>query len=153
MRKAFDSQMKLGEVDIAGIQFDLRSRDEIPKLLMGLQAIYCNSEIREKVFTVLEDSLPKASKKTGRPGMELWKILVLGTLRLNCNWDFDKVKEMADNHSTLREMLGHAKWIDDKKYPLQTLKDNISLFKPETLDAVNTIVVEYGHTLKKKRKI
>ncbi len=78
MRKAFDSQMKLGEVDIAGIQFDLRSRDEIPKLLMGLQAIYSNKEIREKVFTVLEKALPKTSKKTGRPGMELWKILVLG---------------------------------------------------------------------------
>ncbi len=150
MRKAFDSQMKLGEVDIAGIQLDLRSRDEIPKLLMGLQAIYSNKEIREKVFAVLEKALPKTSKKTGRPGMELWKILVLGTLRLNCNWDFDKVKEMADNHSTLREMLGHAKWIDDKKYPLQTLKDNISLFTPETLDAVNTIVVEYGHILLKK---
>lgn len=143
--------MKLGQVDIACIEFDLKSRDEIPKLLMGLQAVYCNPEIREKVFAVLEKTLPKKiSKKTGRPGMEFWKILVLGTLRLNCNWDFDKVKEMADNHAKLREMLGHVKWIDTQEYPLQTLKDNISLFTPELLDEINKIVVDYGHNLKKK---
>ncbi len=39
MRKVKESQMKLGEVNIADIKFDLRSRDEIPKLLMGLQYI------------------------------------------------------------------------------------------------------------------
>jgi len=34
--------MKFGEVDIGKIKFDPRSRDEIPKLLRGLQEIYCN---------------------------------------------------------------------------------------------------------------
>jgi transposase, IS5 family len=151
VRKIIDEQMKIGEVDISCIEFDLKSRDEIPKLLMGLQAVYCNIEIRTKVFAVLEKTVPKKiSKTTGRPGMELWKILVLGTLRLNCNWDYDKVKEMADNHATVREMLGHVKWFDTKKYPLQTLKDNISLFTPEVLDKINKIVVDYGHCLKKK---
>ena len=144
--------MKIGEVDISRIEFDLKSRDEIPKLLMGLQAIYCNKEIREKVFNVLEEAIPKdISKSTGRPGMELWKILVLGALRLNCNWDYDKLKEIADNHATLREMLGHVQWFDVEKYPLQTLKDNISLFTPEILDRINTIVVDYGHSILKKK--
>ena len=152
MRKVIDVQMKLGEVDISLIKFDLRSRDEIPKLLMGLQAVYCNKEIREKVFEILEETIPKKiSKTTGRRGMDLWKILVLGTLRLNCNWDFDKVKEMADNHATLREMLGHVRWMDTIKYPLQTIKDNVSLFTPEILDSINKIVVDYGHTLHKKK--
>jgi len=80
----------------------------------------------------------------------LWKILVLGTLRLNCNWDFDKLKEMADNHATLREMLGHVKWFDTKEYPLQTLKDNITLFTPEVIDKINEIVVNYSHCFFKK---
>ncbi len=40
--------------------------------------------------------------------MDLWKILVLGTLRLNCNFDYDKVHGLANNHRTLRLMLGHA---------------------------------------------
>ena len=151
MRKIIDDQMKIGEVDISNIKFDLKSRDEIPKLLMGLQSVYCNKEIRSKVFKELANTIPqKTSKTTGRPGMELWKILVFGTLRLNCNWDFDKLKEMADNHATLREMLGHVRWFDTKEYPLQTLKDNISLFTPEVLEKINKIVVDYGHSLKKK---
>jgi hypothetical protein len=45
-------------------------------------------------------SPPKKNHETGRPGMDLWKILVLGTLRLNCNWDFDKVHEMANYSNT-----------------------------------------------------
>ena len=86
--------------------------------------------------------------------MLLWKILVLGTIRLNCNWDYDKVKEIADNHRTLRLMLGHIAWEDEYLYPIQTIKDNVSLFTPEILDRINQIVVKAGHNLvKKKRKV
>ena len=109
MRKVIAPQIKLGEIDISKIEFDLQSRDEIPKLLMGLQHIYRTPPIREKVFNVLKQIVPKPSQETGRPGMDLWKILVLGTLRLNCNWDYDKVQEMANNHDKLRKMLGHSK--------------------------------------------
>lgn len=28
----------------------------------------------------------------GRSGMDLWKILVLGKIRLCCNWDYDKLR-------------------------------------------------------------
>ena len=40
MRKPIEKQLKIGQVDICNIQIDLRSRDEIPQLLLGLQAIY-----------------------------------------------------------------------------------------------------------------
>ena len=36
MRKVIQEQMRFGEVAISDIAFDVRSRDEIPKLLMGL---------------------------------------------------------------------------------------------------------------------
>ena len=36
MRKIMERQMKIGEVGISNIEFDLSSRDEIPKILMGL---------------------------------------------------------------------------------------------------------------------
>ena len=78
MRKVIDMQMKIGEVDISKIDFDLQSRDEIPKLLMGLQHIYRTAPIRKKVFEVLKQIVPKKSQETGRPGMDLWKILVGG---------------------------------------------------------------------------
>ena len=155
MRKIIEPQMQFGQVDISEITFDLRSRDEIPKLLMGLQYIYCTAEIREQVFKILEDMVPRGTDaKNGRPGMLLWKIFVLGTLRLNCNWDYDKLKEIADNHLTLRQMLGHVAWEDRYLYPIQTIRDNVSLFTPEILDRINQIVVKAGHNLvKKKRKV
>ena len=45
--------MKLGQVNISEIELDLSSRDEIPRLLMGLQHIYCTPEVREEVFQIL----------------------------------------------------------------------------------------------------
>lgn len=69
MRQIMDNQMKLGELAIADIQFDLRSRDEIPKLLMGLQIIYCNPDIRQQVFEVLTSIVPKnVDPNNGRRG-------------------------------------------------------------------------------------
>lgn len=153
MRKIKKIQMELGEIPISEITFDLRSRDEIPKLLMGLQYIYCTPEIREEVFSILETIIPENVDSTdGRPGMELWKILVLGTLRLSCNWNYDKLQEMANNHITLRQMLGHGAFYDKHTYALQTLKDNISLLTPEVLDQINQVVVKAGHKLVKKKE-
>ena len=153
MRKAIAPQTKIGEVDISRIEFDLRSRDEIPKLLMGLQYIYIIPEIRKRVFRVLEEIIPEGiDPDSGRPGMDLWKILVLGTLRLDCNWDYDKLQDIANNHKTLRKMLGHGLLDDSYRYALQTLKDNISLFTPEALDKINRIVVNAGQDLSGKKK-
>jgi len=147
MRKVIDLQMEFWKKDIANLDFDLQSRDEIPKLLMGLQFIYGTTLIREKVFKILKQIVPKQSHETGRPGMDLWKILVLGTLRLNCNWDFDKVHEMANNHHKLRQMLGHSEPDLDSNYALQTIRDNIVLLTPAILDEINQVVVKAGHSI------
>lgn len=89
MREVIQSQRKLGQVDISKIEIDLRCRDEIPRVLLGLQYIYCNLEIREKVFKLLEELIPpNIDTDNGRQGMELWKILVLGCVRLTCNWGY-----------------------------------------------------------------
>ena len=156
MRKVIDLQMEFWKKDIANIEFDLKSRDEIPQLLMGLQYIYRTPLIREKVFEVLKQIVPKQSHETGRPGMDLWKILVLGTLRLNCNWDYDKVHEMANNHNKLRQMLGHSEADSISYYALQTIRDNIALLTPPILDEINQIVVKAGHSMiptKKDQKL
>lgn len=146
MRKVIDPQMKLGEVDIASIELDLYSRDEIPQLLIGLQEIYCNQQTRAAVFQALEETVAaKRDLDNGRPGMELWKILVLGTLRLVCNWDYDKLREIANNHLTIRQMLGHSIFDWDQRYALQTLIDNVSLFTPELYDQINQIVIHHTH--------
>ena len=76
-------QMQFGEVDISQIEFNLRCRDEIPKLLMGLQHIYCTPELRATVFEILKEMIPEGvDPNNGCPGMDLWKVFVLGTVRL-----------------------------------------------------------------------
>ncbi len=151
MRKFVTPEMESGEVNISEIEFDLHSRDEIPKVLIGLQHIYSDAELRGEVFDILKDIIPEGTDTdNGRPGMVLWRILVLGTLRLNCNWDYDKLKEIADNHVRIRTVLGHLTG-DDYDYPLQTLKDNIRLFKPEILDRINQVAVRAGHKVVGKK--
>ena len=59
MRKVIDLQMEFWKTDIANIEFDLQSRDEIPKLLMGLQYIHRTASIRGKVSEVLKQIVPK----------------------------------------------------------------------------------------------
>ena len=152
MRKVIEVQLKFWKKDISQIKFDLKSRDEIPKLLIGLQYIYSTPKVREKVFKILKRIVPLNKQKAGRPGMDLWKILVLGTLRLNCNWDFDKVHEIANNHSKLRQILGHSKTDFDSFYALQTIRDNIALLTPEIFDEINQVVIKAGHNIIMTRK-
>ena len=81
--------------------------------------------------------------------MELWRIFVMGTLRLNINWDYDRLHEMVNCHITIREMLGHSGFGESYKYSLQTIKDNVALITPEILDEINQVVVNAGHDLVK----
>jgi hypothetical protein len=88
MRQIIDSQFQLGEQDIAAIELDRQSRDDIPRLLRGLQFIYTEPAVRERVFAILAEVLPTradapgaVSTDTGRPGMPQWRILVLAACR------------------------------------------------------------------------
>ncbi len=151
MRAATTSQLQLGELDIASINISVRSRDDIPQLLRGLQYIYGEIELREKIFKILAKLTPSTvSIELGRPGMGWWKILVMGSIRLNLNCDFDRLQELVNEHRTIRQMLGHGFCDDEKEYSLQTLKDNVQLFTPEILDEINQVVVNAGLKLKKK---
>lgn len=79
--------------------------------------------------------------------MEQWKILVLGVLRLGLNTDYDRLQEIANQHRTARQFLGHGDWYDEERYGLQRLRDNLRLFTPEILDRINQAVVRAGHAL------
>jgi hypothetical protein len=146
MRKILREQVQMGEMDIATVPIELDSRDEIPQLLRGLQYIYATPTLRRRIFNILLGLIPADIQiDTGRSGMDLWKIFVLGTIRLICNWDYDKLQEIANNHVTLRRILGHGLLDMDARYPRQTLCDNIRWFTPEILDKINKVVVEAGH--------
>jgi IS5 family transposase len=151
MRAVQNVQMQVGEVDISQISFDPKSRDDIPKILKGLQYLYLNEALRSQVFELLEKEIsPAVDKNNGRPGMTLWRILVCGAVRLDLNIDYDRLHELVNHHDTLRQMLGHGIF-DKGSYHFQTLKDNVGLFTPELLDKINQVVVSAGHGLVKKK--
>lgn len=156
MRQLITPQIPLGGTDIASIVIDARSRDDIPRLLRGLQYIYMTPAVRMDVFEILAEIVPvgadgeRVSVDTGRPGMTQWQILVLGVLRLGLNTDYDRIQELANQHRTVRQMLGHGDFADEKTWSVQTLKDNLQLFTPEILDRINQVVVDAGHVLVKK---
>ena len=148
MRHALNPQVQIGETLVSAIEFDSYSRDDIPQLLRGLQSLYEASEVRdavlEKLGTVV---IAEIDPTTGRPGMCLWSVLVLGVVRLGLNCDYDRVMELANEHRTLRQMLGHGAFDEDQRYGLQTIKDNVSKLTPEVLDQINEAVVKQGHRL------
>ena len=151
MRAVEPPLWQLSEASIVEIKLDPGSRDDIPQLLLGLQHLYITPTLREEVFQILDALIPEeVDWNTGRPGMVLWRILVLGVLRLNLNWDYDRLLEMVNQHRTIRQMLGHGLSDDGETYHLQTLKDNVSLLTPAILDRINQVVVKVGHQLVKK---
>lgn len=152
MRKRFEQQNELDAQLIPDVKIDGKSRHELPQLLAGLQYIFVTPGLNEAVFEVLEKKVTGDKKATGRLGMSLWEILVLGTMRLNLDTDYDTVYDLANHHQVVRGMLGvHTRQVfgEGKYYPLQTLKDNIALLDEATIKQISELVVKAGHKLKK----
>jgi len=154
MRKTFDIQYELGARPIEEIKINLKSRHELPPVLLCLQSIYCNKEVNEKIFKVMWDKLCAGKMKTGRPGLNLWQILVLGIVRLCQDLDYDMLHDQVNNHRTLREMMGIESDHGFKRIELgyQNIVDNVKLMDEELLGQINGIIVSYGHKVFKKKE-
>ena len=126
MRAFEPSLWQLGEACIAEGELDPGSRDDIPQLLRGLQHLYITPTLREEVFQILDELIPEEiDRNTGRLGMALWRILALGVLRLNLDWDYDHLHEMVNQHRAIRQMLSHGLSDNGEMDHLQTLKEII----------------------------
>jgi len=143
-------QIKISYIGISNVKINPRCRDGITQLLIGLQYLYTNIETREQIFELLKE-VPQKNVNNGRPGMDLWQILVLALLRVNCNIDWDMMHSLANNHDEIRQMMGITDWIDKPQFSLQSLKDNVSLLKVETINKINLIGVNAGQKLVKKK--
>ncbi|MGV1080901.1 MAG: ISNCY family transposase [Candidatus Nanopelagicales bacterium] len=155
MRQRFEQQMSLRTVAISDVKFPLKSRDELPPVLMALQYIFVTPSLNEKVFELLEKKICKGKKKTGRKGMDLWHILVLAVVRHACGTNWDTLETWANHHELVRRVMGvHATaFIEDEKFEFnyQTILDNVSLIDEDLLWQINLLVVEAGHKLLKKK--
>jgi IS5 family transposase len=156
MRQRFEQQMNLRTVSIADVTFRLKSRDELPPVLMALQYIFVTPELNEKVFALLEKKICNGKKKTGRKGMDLWHILVLAVVRHACNVNWDTLESWSNYHELIRQVMGvHATaFIEDDKieFNYQSILDNVSLVDETLLQEINLLIVDAGHKLVKKKE-
>ena len=105
MRKRFEVQQMFDQTPIHKVALPLKSRDELPPILAALQWIFSTPEINEQIFQLLEKKVVGGKKKTGRPGMDLWHVLVLGLVRLALDCDYDRLEYLAHYDKLMRKIL------------------------------------------------
>lgn len=150
MRKRFDAQIGLGQIPIEKVPIPDKSRDELPPVLAGLQWIFATPEINEEVFALLEEKVVGDKKDTGRPGMDLWHILVLGVVRLALDCDYDRLEHVAEYDRLVRAIMGLADFEGEEQFHHKTIGDNVCHVDAELLEKINEIVVKNGRQALKK---
>jgi hypothetical protein len=154
MRRRFDVQLALGQLPIERVQIPLKSRDELPPILAGLQWIFQTPEINEKIFALLEAKFLAGKKATGRPGLDLWQILVLGVVRLGLDCNYDRLEDLANHHTLLRQILGlpPIPAAKEKPFHYKTLSENVCHLDEQMLGEINAIVAQAGRQVFKKKE-
>ena len=148
MREVQRRQQEFCQPRIEDIKLFLDSRDDIPPVLQGVQDLYSDPKFREPVFKLLNETiLPHADRNQGRPGMDLWSILVLGIVKQAKRLDFDALHELANHHDVLRLFLGHTDIWSKHRYSLKTLQQNINRLTPDLLRKISELAVKCGHAI------
>jgi transposase, IS5 family len=147
MRRRFNSQPTFQTTPIEKIVLPLDSRDELPPILAGLQWIWTHPTLKTAILALLEARLLAGKKATGRTGMDLWQILVLGVVRLGLDADWDRMEHLANYDLLLRQMLGICPdpWgTNAPRFGHQTLRDNVALVDAALLKEINVLVATEG---------
>jgi len=154
MRKKFEVQYALGQETIADLKVNTKCRDAFGKMVLALQKIFVTPEYNSKIFQILEDAIVKDKKKTGRKGMDLWQIFVLGQTRLCMNISKDRLHHMANHDEMLRQILGIAVGFGAIRieFEYQNIVDNLDLLDEDLLKKLNVAIVEFGHDVFKKKE-
>lgn len=108
MRQRFEAQPDLNLTPIEKVIIPLRSRDELPPILAGLQWIWMHPTLKGQILSLLEAKVLANKRATGRMGMDLWQILVLGVVRLGLDANYDRLEHVANYDTLLRQILGVA---------------------------------------------
>ncbi len=148
VRKHYQQQHRFDVSPIANVPLNLECRDEIVPILLGLQHLYTDTKLRKKVVTLIASDLNEDSRRdVGRPGMDDWHVVVLASVRLGCNLDYDKLQDHVENHRALRGIMGIGDWQDADGFTYRRIRDTLCQVKPSTLSKINDIVVGAGHAI------
>ena len=142
---------RLDCLPIGEVKLNLECRDEIVPILRALQHVYGDVELRRELLRLVgKDINQETSRKHGRRGLNYWEITVLAAARLGCNLDYDKLQDLAENHRSLRHIMGIGDWQEEVDFDWRRIEDNLIKLCPETLKKINDVVVKAGHALEPK---
>jgi transposase, IS5 family len=133
---------------VEAVNLNWKCRDEIIPLLRALQCVYADSQAITQILDLVGADVNRGSShKLGRQGLDYWSITVLAALRLGCNFDYDKLQDLAEQHRNLRYLMGIGDGQQDLTFDWRRIRDNLCLLRPETLAQINEVIVGLGHQL------
>jgi IS5 family transposase len=156
MRERFEQEITIGRLLIRDTIIPTKKRSgALPGLCAALKELFVNSKWNERVFEILENKILSKNNSTGRPGMNLWQIFVLSQVRLCQNISYDDLHHIANYDSMVRQILGVESEFGAEKqeFGYQSIIDNVGLLTDETVQELNTIIVEFGHEVFKKKEV
>ena len=147
MRKPFSRQRRLDCKSPEKVSLNFECRHEIIPVLRALQHIYSQPRLRDKILQLVAQDVNRDSRDDrGRPGMDYWQILVLSAVRLGCDLNYDALQDLAEQHRALRQIMGLGDW-EEEDFHFRRIHDNIGLVRPETIAAIDQLLVGEGHRL------
>lgn len=148
MRRHYENQRRFDCTPIADLALNYDCRDEVVPVLAGLQHIYTNSSLRNKVVGLVAQDINETTRRdVGRPGFDDWQIVVLAAVRLGCNYNYDKLQDQAENHRALRTILALAEWDEGTSFGARRIRDTLCQLQPATIAAINHAIVSHGQEL------
>jgi hypothetical protein len=148
MRRHYQRQHRFDCTPIAELVLNYDCRDEIIPVLTGLQHVYTDYSLRNKIVKLVAEDINQDTRRdVGRPGFDDWQIVVLSAVRLGCNYDYDKLQDQSENHRALRTVLGLGEWDEGPSFSSRRIRDTLCQLAPATIAEINLAIVSHGQQL------
>jgi hypothetical protein len=139
--------MRLDSVPVENVRLNLKCRDSIIPVLRALQHLYCDRELTDDILQLIGNDINDNTRTdTGREGMDYWHICVLLAVRLGCDYTYDQLQDLAENHRSLRAIMGLGDY-DETEFHNKTIRNNFCLLRPQTIEQISRAIVREGHKL------
>ena len=140
MRIPHRNQLSLDCTPVARVELNFECRAPMIPILRGLQHLYSRPHFRRQALELIgEDVLGDADPDLGREGMTLWQILVLASVRLGCDFKYDQLQDLAENHRALLQIMQVGSW-EEASFDWRRIRDNICKVRPETIEKINQLI-------------
>ena len=148
MRKPLSRQRRLDCSAIENVVLNVNCRHELIPILAGLRHLYTQPNLRNRILRLIAQDINRNSRRdVGRKGLDDWQILVLASVRLGCDFDYDELQDLAEQHRALREIMGVGQWDVKTSFNWRRIRNTLCSLKAESVYAISQLVIGEGHRL------